>query len=161
MREHLNLNVAQLLSRYQGPLLLIRRTKDEMITTVDASVLSSNRGNDLVITLLQHRYPCVVDELSVPYVREWLAADTVTQASMRLTYEVNDDVITRLIQRHNTPSTTITTTYPSLIGEGLSEQQKIQLALFLVSKYLEDYDSTHCSPLPAIYFHEPWTEPKH
>lgn len=30
---HMNLNVADQLSRYPGPVLFIRRSKDEMITT--------------------------------------------------------------------------------------------------------------------------------
>ncbi|KAG8506040.1 Phosphatidylserine lipase ABHD16A, partial [Galemys pyrenaicus] len=55
VRQHLNLNNAEQLCRYQGPVLLIRRTKDEIITTTVPEDIMSNRGNDLLLKLLQHR----------------------------------------------------------------------------------------------------------
>jgi pimeloyl-ACP methyl ester carboxylesterase len=155
IRQHLNLNNAELLCKYPGPILLIRRSKDEMITTIDPTVLSSNRGNDLVIKLLRHRYPSVIDDSTILHVREWLSTDQSGQAVLRSQYGVSDDVYDEVCRSNPSWSTR---NYPSSLGEGLSREIKIQLALFLVSKYLVDYDSTHCTPLPPIYFHEPWME---
>ncbi|ERE88831.1 abhydrolase domain-containing protein 16A [Cricetulus griseus] len=47
---------------FQGPVLLIRRTKDEIITTTVPEDIMSNRGNDLLLKLLQFRYPRVMVE---------------------------------------------------------------------------------------------------
>lgn len=47
-------------------------------------------------------------------------------------------------------------TYPVNIGPDLSEDEKIRLVLFLASKHLMDYDSTHCTPLPRHLFKEPY-----
>lgn len=48
-----------MICRYPGPVKLIRRTKDEMITTIDppqAGALRANRGNYLLVELLQFRF---------------------------------------------------------------------------------------------------------
>lgn len=74
VRQHLNLNNAEQLCRYQGPVLLIRRTKDEIITTTVPEDVMSNRGNDLLLKLLQHRYPRVMAEEGLRVVRQWLEA---------------------------------------------------------------------------------------
>uniref|UniRef100_A0A8C3HIG5 Abhydrolase domain containing 16A, phospholipase n=1 Tax=Chrysemys picta bellii TaxID=8478 RepID=A0A8C3HIG5_CHRPI len=55
VRQYLNLNNGEQLCRYQGPVLLVRRTKDEIITTTVPEDIMSNRGNDLLLKLLQHR----------------------------------------------------------------------------------------------------------
>jgi len=57
VEENVNLDVAAQLARYSGPLRLIRRTRDEMISTDDASQTGSNRGNFLLEAVLRHRYP--------------------------------------------------------------------------------------------------------
>lgn len=56
IREYLNLNVAEQLKRYEGRVLLIRRTDDEIMCT-PSSDLSDNRANVLISKLLLHRYP--------------------------------------------------------------------------------------------------------
>ncbi|XP_077688939.1 phosphatidylserine lipase ABHD16A [Eretmochelys imbricata] len=74
VRQYLNLNNGEQLCRYQGPVLLVRRTKDEIITTTVPEDIMSNRGNDLLLKLLQHRYPKVMAEEGARVVREWLEA---------------------------------------------------------------------------------------
>ncbi|XP_078271926.1 phosphatidylserine lipase ABHD16A isoform X2 [Rhinoraja longicauda] len=54
VRDYLNLNNAEQLCKYQGPLVLIRRAKDEIITTIPDDIMS-NRGNDLLLKLLHFR----------------------------------------------------------------------------------------------------------
>ncbi|ELT91949.1 hypothetical protein CAPTEDRAFT_165072 [Capitella teleta] len=156
IRKHLNLNNAEQLLKYPGPILLIRRSKDEMITTIDASVIGSNRGNDLLIKLLQHRYPKVINDATMPYLREWVSKDKIHQALMLSKYNVDTDeaglcesTIGSHVQEHSL-------SYPSMLGEDLDRDTRIQLTLFLASKYMDDYDSTHCAPLPSTFFRSPW-----
>lgn len=56
IREYLNLNVAEQLKRYDGRVLLVRRTDDEIMCT-PTNNLSDNRGNILLTKLLMYRYP--------------------------------------------------------------------------------------------------------
>ncbi|XP_027459632.1 phosphatidylserine lipase ABHD16A isoform X4 [Zalophus californianus] len=83
VRQHLNLNNAEQLCRYQGPVLLIRRTKDEIITTTVPEDIMSNRGNDLLLKLLQYRYPRVMAEEGLRVVRQWLEASSQLEEGAR------------------------------------------------------------------------------
>lgn len=42
------------------------------------------------------------------------------------------------------------------IGEGFSDSKKNHMILYLAKKYLKDFKSTHCTPLPADMFQIPW-----
>jgi hypothetical protein len=61
IRRHLDLPNARQLVFYDGPVLLIRRTRDEIITTRphgdENERLRHNRANVLLHVLLRHRYP--------------------------------------------------------------------------------------------------------
>ena len=54
VNHHINLNVAEQLRGYTGPVTLVRRLRDEMITTRMLE-LDTNRGNNLLVDLLTHR----------------------------------------------------------------------------------------------------------
>lgn len=49
--------------------------------------------------------------------------------------------------------------FPSAIGEDYTDEQRDQLAEFLIRKHLIDFKSSHCTPLPVDYFQIPWTAP--
>ncbi|KAG5887526.1 hypothetical protein JTB14_022138 [Gonioctena quinquepunctata] len=86
IREHANLNVFEPLSKYPGPVLLFRRTDDEVIALREGDV-SSNRGNHLLSKLLRYRYPCVFEELQTKILADYLA---VSQGSQGTEYsEIN------------------------------------------------------------------------
>uniref|UniRef100_A0A673LAX6 Protein ABHD16A-like n=1 Tax=Sinocyclocheilus rhinocerous TaxID=307959 RepID=A0A673LAX6_9TELE len=132
VRQYMNLNNAEQLCKYQGPVLLIRRTKDEIITTTGPEDIMSNRGNDLLLKLLQYRsdtdhtncfiwYPKVMTEDALRAVRQWLAAGTQIEE-----------------------------------GEDMTLEGRRQLALFLARKYMRNFDTTHCTPLPISEFRPPW-----
>ncbi|CAG0886365.1 unnamed protein product [Cyprideis torosa] len=75
IRRHFDLNVARLLHDFSGPVLLYRRTRDEIITVIEGR-MSTNRGNDLLESLLVHRFPHVFDSQGKLLLRKWLDADT-------------------------------------------------------------------------------------
>ncbi|KAL3859893.1 hypothetical protein ACJMK2_010078 [Sinanodonta woodiana] len=154
IKKYFDLNNVAQLCKYPGPVLLIRRSRDEVITTKDPLSIFSNRGNDLLIQLLQYRYPNIVDSTTVGLLREWVANERTGQADLLSEHQVEpnfcESVINSYVEAHSF-------TYPLEVGEGLPQAQKNQLALFLASKYMEDFDSTHCSPLPTSFLHEPWS----
>lgn len=51
-------------------------------------------------------------------------------------------------------------TYPMNIGSEnmLSRDAKLTLAFFLADRYLLNFESSHCVPLPKSFFREPWSE---
>ncbi|XP_066426751.1 phosphatidylserine lipase ABHD16A [Molothrus aeneus] len=154
VREHLNLNNAEQLCRYQGPVLLVRRTKDEIITTTTPDDIASNRGNDLLLKLLQHRYPKVLAEEGLGAVREWLEAATPEEQSSVLRRSPPDERWCRGRLREwagdrNPP-------FPWAIGEDLSPAQRRQLALYLAQQHLQNFEASHCTPLPPQAFRLPW-----
>ncbi|XP_060225022.1 phosphatidylserine lipase ABHD16A isoform X2 [Meriones unguiculatus] len=145
---------AALFRRFQGPVLLIRRTKDEIITTTVPEDIMSNRGNDLLLKLLQFRYPRVMVDEGLRAVRQWLEASSqLEEASIYSRYEVEEDwcvSVLRSYQAEHGPG------FPWSVGEDMSAEGRRQLALFLARKHLLNFEATHCTPLPAQHFQMPW-----
>ncbi|XP_061475275.1 phosphatidylserine lipase ABHD16A [Rhineura floridana] len=155
VRQHLNLNNGEQLCRYQGPVLLVRRTKDEIITTTVPEDIMSNRGNDLLLKLLQHRYPKVMAEEGVRVVREWLEASTpLEEASVYSRYEVEDDWCLSVLKSYKAEDGD---EFPWSVGDDMTPEGRRQLALFLARKHLQNFEATHCTPLPPLEFHLPWS----
>uniref|UniRef100_A0A673CG15 Abhydrolase domain containing 16A n=1 Tax=Sphaeramia orbicularis TaxID=375764 RepID=A0A673CG15_9TELE len=150
VRHYINLNNAEQLLKYQGPVLLIRRTRDEIITTD----IMSNRGNDLLLKLLQFRYPKIMTDEGIRVVRQWLAASNhIEEMSVYSGYEVDDDWCSSVLQSYQADRDVL---FPWSVGEDMTLEGRRQLALFLARKYMRNFESTHCTPLPASEFHSPW-----
>ncbi|XP_026541220.1 protein ABHD16A isoform X1 [Notechis scutatus] len=155
VRQYLNLNNAEQLCKYQGPVLLVRRTKDEIITTTVPEDIMSNRGNNLLLKLLQHRYPKIMTEEGLRIVREWLEASTpMEEASMYSHYEVEDEWCLSVLKSYQAEEGD---EFPWSVGEDMTLDGRRQLALFLARKHLQNFEATHCTPLPPQEFHLPWS----
>ncbi|XP_038624460.1 phosphatidylserine lipase ABHD16A [Tachyglossus aculeatus] len=154
VRQHLNLNNAEQLCRYQGPVLLIRRTKDEIITTTVPDDIASNRGNNLLLRLLQHRYPRVMGEDGLHAVHQWLDAGSVLEeASVYSQAEVDEEWCLSVLRSYQAEHGS---DFPWTVGDDLSSDGRRQLALFLARKHLHNFEATHCTPLPSHEFQLPW-----
>ncbi|KAK9882835.1 hypothetical protein WA026_023450 [Henosepilachna vigintioctopunctata] len=152
IREHVNLNVAEQLLEYPGPVLLIRRSADEIISIRDGD-LSSNRGNHLLKKLLWKRYPLIFDESQLRLLDEYLSVTTAQQEQMLRAREVNEAECESLLQSY---ASEYSKTFPFRIGETFKTVDKNKMALFLASKYMKDVKSTHCTMLPSEMFQLPW-----
>ncbi|KAM7421134.1 hypothetical protein PAMA_015344 [Pampus argenteus] len=154
VRQYMNLNNAEQLLKYQGPVLLIRRTRDEIITTTGPEDIMSNRGNDLLLKLLQFRYPKIMTDEGVRVVRQWLGASNyMEEESVYSGYEVDDDWCVSVLQSYQADRDVL---FPWSVGEDMTLEGRRQLALFLARKYMRNFETTHCTPLPASEFHSPW-----
>ncbi|KAF0045549.1 hypothetical protein F2P81_002078 [Scophthalmus maximus] len=101
VRQYMNLNNAEQLLKYQGPVLLIRRTRDEIITTTGPEDVMSNRGNNLLLKLLQFRYPKIMTDDGIRVVRQWLGASNhIEEASVYSGNEVDDDWCVSVLQSY-------------------------------------------------------------
>nr|KAF6276497.1 abhydrolase domain containing 16A, phospholipase [Myotis myotis] len=114
----------------------------------------ANRGNDLLLKLLQHRYPHVMAEEGLQVVRQWLEASSqLEEASIYSRWEVEEDwclSVLRSYQAEHGPD------FPWSVGEDMSARERQQLALFLAQKHLHNFEATHCTPLPVQHFQMPW-----
>ncbi|XP_060069705.1 phosphatidylserine lipase ABHD16A-like [Ylistrum balloti] len=160
IRTYLNLNNLEQISEYPGPVMFVRRTQDEMITTRPLEIgetpmmaLPSNRGNDLLIGFLKHRYPNIVDSTTIRTLERWLAEKTEGQYVIYTDHGVNDKECNLKLKHH---FDFVSDTFPSQIGADYSEDYKKKMALYLASKHLKNFDTTHCTPLPHDRFEEPW-----
>lgn len=49
--------------------------------------------------------------------------------------------------------------YPLDIGADYSDDERNEMAEYLIRKHLVDYKSSHCTPLPVEHFQIPWDLP--
>ncbi|CAH1171219.1 unnamed protein product [Phaedon cochleariae] len=151
IREHVNLNIFEQLSKYPGPVLLFRRTEDEVICLSEGD-LSSNRGNHLLYKLLRHRYPFIFDAQQSQLLLDYLAVPQGYQEFFAK-YSVDERVCQSLLQSYISE---YSKSYPMKIGEDFSSQDKSKMALYLAKNYMKDFKSTHCVNLPPEMFQPPW-----
>lgn len=151
IREHINLINYEQLCRYPGPVLLIRRTDDEVICTVENNI-STNRGNHLLIRLLRFRYPHIFGEVQIQLLNDYLSSNISNEAYL-IKFGVDKNMCVSKLESYLSEKSK---SFPMLIGEDMDNSTKNGLALFLAYNYMKDYKSTHCTPLPVDMFLVPW-----
>ncbi|KAL8179708.1 UNVERIFIED_CONTAM: hypothetical protein K2H54_071555 [Gekko kuhli] len=159
--EHFNLNVAEQLCRYPGPVLLIRRTLDEITSTQFSTekripIVKSNRANQLLLQLLKTRYPEILSGTE-EVLHHWLSVDSLPLESLiyHYLYKVDEDWCLHKLQSYRA-SLGPKADFPWRLGKGLPCRQKQQLALFLAKKHMKNVVTTHGRTLPAEEFQLPW-----
>lgn len=153
IRQHFDLNNSRHLENFDGPVLLIRRSQDEVIATDPYNSPQTNRANNLLIDLLKQRFPKLIDYRATDLLKEFLGGNSQYQDGILRRYSVNNTKCVRKILDYLCD---YPVRYPIDIGDSLDNITRDQLVLFLASKHIIDYDSVHCAPLPANYFHRPW-----
>jgi len=155
IRTYANLNVVDQLKNYDGPVLFYRRTRDEILSTDDSNPEAqkrSNRANFLLKLFLTYRYPNVFDVESLSLVDEWLQKTTEDRLK-NINYD--EEFCSDILEKYFS-NTTDGVHFPSDIGDDFDRNRKNNLALFLTSRHLIDFDSTHCVPLPKELFKIPF-----
>lgn len=150
IRDYCNLNNTDLITQFNGPVSMIRRTEDEIIA-VEEGQMSTNRGNFLALHMLKYRFPNIFKPEQIKYAQKLLSKTLDHSKS-------SDDqmclsLIMSYVSEHGLAS------YPLKIGEDYSEEQLNQMTFYLLKNHLQDYKSSHCTPLPAEFFKSAWTLP--
>uniref|UniRef100_A0A6G1SF29 Abhydrolase domain-containing protein 16A n=1 Tax=Aceria tosichella TaxID=561515 RepID=A0A6G1SF29_9ACAR len=153
IRQHFDLDNSRHLEHYAGPVLLIRRSQDEVISTDPYNSPPHNRANYLLADLLKSRFPRLMDDRAIRLLKEYLGGNERYQMGVLRRYSVNEPSCLRLLLDY---FHTHRTAYPVEIGPDLDITTRDQLVLYLASKHLIDYDSVHCAPLPGRYLQKPW-----
>ncbi|XP_029160510.1 protein ABHD16A [Nylanderia fulva] len=156
IRSYFNLNIAEQLNRYNGTVLLVRRTDDEIICIPDNS-LAGNRGNMLLTKLLLRRYPHLFSETSESgtVLSRFLSAEASDRASILESSRVDEKRCLELIAADIRKNDGVIN-YPSTLGQDCNINTKLQLVLFLATMYMKDQSSSHCIPLTVDLFHPGW-----
>ncbi|XP_022910096.1 phosphatidylserine lipase ABHD16A isoform X2 [Onthophagus taurus] len=152
IREYINLNNFEQLTKYSGPILLYRRTRDEVMC-ISEDDISSNRGNNLLLKLLKYRYPLIIGDVQIKVLKEYLSLVGHSQEQFLHRYLSQPDVCKSLLESYISEHSN---SYPMRIGDDMDTEKKNQMSLYLATKYMKDYKSTHCTPLPADIFEMPW-----
>eukprot|EP00731_Ephydatia_muelleri_P024381 Em0016g652a len=128
--EFFDLNIAEQLCRYPGPIKIIRRGQDEMMS----------------------QYPLLTaDEALVRALHIWLSAKSEAEIkSVIVSLGINLSHCAGLLKSYLTQHGP---NYPWTIGEGMSLKQKQELLVYLAGQYLVTVDeSGHNELLPQEYF---------
>lgn len=148
IRDHANLDVASYLIQYNGPISLIRRSEDEIISLTEGD-LTTNRGNHLLVKLLKARYPHLWTDETETVIWTWFGVSAHKKDLIYEKYGVNLDVCKKEYELHKNKHNR---QYPLTFGKDFSSTEKIHMLLYLASIYMNDYPSTHCTPLPSSMF---------
>ncbi|KAH0949059.1 hypothetical protein HN011_000534 [Eciton burchellii] len=156
IRSYFNLNIVEQLNRYNGPVLLVRRTEDEIIC-IPSNCLAGNRGNMLLTKLFLRRYPHLFLENadSSTVLKRFLSAEASDKALILQSFRIDEKRCLELIVIDIQKNDGIVS-YPSTLGQDCSLKEKLQLILFLATMYMKDQSSSHCIPLAVDLFHPGW-----
>jgi len=158
VKNFVSLEIAEQLKRYPGPVRIVRRAIDEMVTT-DMEFVKCNRGNDLLVQLLSHRYPNLCrEEAQITALWNFLASISNVQKEIlsSLPTKQKEAALQAFLEGDRT-------TFPSDLGDDnsdLTSEEKTVYLLSLADIYLEEVDSSHCTPLPTEKFNIPWNSPE-
>ncbi|KAK4293852.1 hypothetical protein Pmani_033483 [Petrolisthes manimaculis] len=152
IKRYFNLRPGAQLVKYHGPVTIVRRTQDDKVTT-DQLKLSCNRGNNLLLMLLQSRYPKLFTTISTRVLQHMLAQEPVFIKSIMKEYHVDDNQCSCILDAYITHNGI---SYPMTIGENMNIHEKTQLLLYLSSKYLLNLNNGHNFQLPHELFRQPW-----
>lgn len=148
IRSFADLTVAKFLVNYGGPVLLVRRTDDEIIALKPGDI-STNRGNNLLVELLKNRYPALFSNETRQALWSYLSHTGKHQNEVYTKYKVDETYCQAILSNY----TSMNTGYPyTKLGADLSTDEQSQMILYLAHHYMADFKSTHCTPLPVSIF---------
>lgn len=152
INDYFPLFIHEHISKYSGPVFLYRRTRDEMISVIPGNI-STNRGNYLMIELLRSRYPNLITSESLETLNSFLSAeDKSSKAALSTSLGIDDEECELLLKQYKEKEGS---TFPCQIGEALDESVKSKLLVYLMSRYMIDFETTHCTVIPPPMFKVP------
>ena len=105
---------------------------DEMISTEMDSQnnLVTNRGNNLLLKVLEFRYPHLVQQTQLKQLWQFLALEEPGQLEFLAGLKIEEDLLKSKIRENDFGA------YPSNLGQDSSEDEKTCLLLYLVKEYI-------------------------
>ncbi|KRY92509.1 Abhydrolase domain-containing protein 16A [Trichinella pseudospiralis] len=144
VRRYMNLNVAEQLKQYDGPVTFVRRFRDEILSTNHSSLneqMRSIRTNFLINIFLKHRYPSVFkDDIAL----EWLS---YTPTERAINFAQLEDAAAKVFS--STSATEFVKNDQRMAT--LTRDELLSVAYYLFNQHVIDIDSVHCTPLPHTF----------
>ncbi|KAF7988414.1 hypothetical protein HCN44_000987 [Aphidius gifuensis] len=165
--DYLDLDNSQQLNKYDGRVMLIRRTEDQIMSSPTGN-LPSNRANYLLTNMLIHRYPKLLDNnnnKTIDVLKNYLAMSMVDVDSITLAVKTKvlfqdgiplDENICLTKIRENINNNNGTIKYPSTLGDNFDSISKQHLVVYLANKYMKDQNSGHNVRLNQNLFKLGW-----
>lgn len=151
IRNIWNLNNAEYLTKFNGPVTILRRNRDEIMQQ-DPRNVSQNRANTLLVEFLRSRYPYLMTDKGEKMLTQYLALSTeATLVSWMVQHQersIAQSVIESWSGQDKIPSNDL--------GKDLDEEIKLNLLLYLVDKHFLTFDAGHGTPLPVELLDIPW-----
>ena len=148
--KYFNLDVVGSVLKYKGPVIITRRTRDEMMGS-----LPRNRANVIVREIVSSRYRTypVIDEKTLS---EWLVNPEGIESGIGYSH-TDGDIVGRCCKIiYNV----FMSDHESLRDEtlnGMTSLERKYVTIFLARWHLVDVESTHCDPLPVSKWRHPTT----
>ena len=112
----------------------------KLILVPSEGELWSNRANNLMFSLLEHRYPALCDVTSLQAVESLL----YTPGALNLHHDLEMEERLAGLSQEELET-----------GAGLTEAERGRLLCLLTSKMMTDLPGSHCVPLPTAKFSLP------
>ncbi|CAL8077793.1 unnamed protein product [Calicophoron daubneyi] len=175
VRSHLDLNNLGQLIAYDGPVRIIRRSSDEIITTDEPPTRLSNRGNNLLVGLLKYRFPHLVSTENEARLWDFLSLNSREQGEFveqmdhlcdsigpMVLRQLKNEALARQTEADNirVPPVSVPTIglFPSALGSQVTDPEiKWSMLMYLVIKNFSECPGEHCTPLVHTYFQLPWS----
>ena len=137
------------IQQYEGPVRVIRRTRDEVIGD-DVSDPSSNHGNSLITSILKSRYPQIFTDTQVEtYLIKWLCStDSYTRELSLPRWDESE--CQRLVTDYIGDA--------KAFGNNFDGPTKVMVAYYLFNNIVDDFENGHNGPLDPALFKLPWSD---
>lgn len=162
-----NLNIAELLDQYRGPVTIVRRDRDDIVGKHDGDAGYVNHTNRLLKSLLFSRYPEIVNRDTEPILDEWLDlydGDARLGHPMRHMaghllehFQVKCPGCPALLENYMQEHCLVPQLdFPLLVGKAWDLDTREHVTLYLAHRHLKTFAGSHVTYLPTRLLELPW-----
>jgi len=148
IRNIWNLNVAEYLAEFNGPVMILRRNRDEIMQKNQLNT-NENRANFLLMSLITQRYPQLLTKVTREALWKGMKMDSKRKWNDWIETNGDHGLAKSILESHlDRPL--------NQLGAGLDDDLKLSVLLYLVDKHFLTFDATHGTPLPTELVRTPW-----
>jgi len=151
IRSIWNLNNSHYLSKFPGPVTILRRNNDEIMQK-NPRIVEDNRANQLLLDFLDVRYPNLMTNQSRSKLKEFLSIGRRDESISWMQSQVDISMARSIIESWQQSKDASTTS----LGDDMDDELRLTLLLYLVNKHFVTMDGPHGQPIPIQLLDIPW-----
>jgi pimeloyl-ACP methyl ester carboxylesterase len=151
IRSIWNLNNSHYLSKFPGPVTILRRNNDEIMQK-NPRIVEDNRANQLLLDFLDVRYPSLMTNQSRSKLKEFLSIGRRDESISWMQSQVDISMAKSIIESWQHSKDASTTS----LGDDMDDELRLTLLLYLVNKHFVTMDGPHGQPVPIQLLDIPW-----